>query len=730
MLRPLSLLPALVALVATLAGPVPVAVADRATPDAAPSDRSAAPSRGAARTAPVVEGDPLLVTIDDLTPSYIPREGQVRVTGTVTNRSDDVWQAINVHPFVSELPIRSSRALAAAHDVDPAEYVGERLYAVGTFDTVGNLRPGESATFAIRLRRQELDVTAAGVYWFGVHAMAEGPDPRDSVADGRARTFLSLMPRRLDEPVETAIVVPVRHPVVHAEDGRVARVRRWAQDLTSGPLRSLVDLGASAGSRPVTWLVDPAVPEAVRRLTEGNAARSLADTVEPEGEPGQDQGDGSPSPDPSDGPAASQEPGDEPEPEPEEVPQNPATAPGQAWLDRFREAISGDQVLALPYGDLDVSAALERDPATYRQARQRTGTQLEPFGVETDRAVSSPSGYLDPGTLGGIDPRDTVLVDESMTGGPGSPAVVRSGGTRMVVGSSAAYGGPGPGDRLAGVPLRQQVLAEAAVRALEDRPRPLVVVLPPTWSGGPTGFFDGLEVPWVDLVEVEDLGDRRGERIEADRLTYPELQTRRELDAANFTAAASLVEAGETLQNVLLRNDRIAAVVRDEAFTALSYAGRRDPNRWRVTADRARTWILGRLGRVQVTAPPKVILSSTSGRFSATLTNDLEHPVRVRVRAITDGPMVIEGPDLIEIGAESRSAVLLNATTDRLGVSNVRLLVTDEDGTPLGATDSLPIRSARVSEVIWLIIGTGVALLFGAIIVRLVRRVRRERAAT
>jgi hypothetical protein len=34
-----------------------------------------------------------------------------------------------------------------------------------------------------------------------------------------------------------------------------------------------------------------------------------------------------------------------------------------------------------------------------------------------------------------------------------------------------------------------------------------------------------------------------------------------------------------------------------------------------------------------------------------------------------------------------------------------------------------------VSQVIWLILGTGVALLFIAIVVRLVRRVRRARAA-
>jgi hypothetical protein len=47
--------------------------------------------------------------------------------------------------------------------------------------------------------------------------------------------------------------------------------------------------------------------------------------------------------------------------------------------------------------------------------------------------------------------------------------------------------------------------------------------------------------------------------------------------------------------------------------------------------------------------------------------------------------------------------------------------------TPLGSADELPIRSAQVSKVIWLIIGIGATLLFGAILVRLARRLRRAR---
>ena len=73
---------------------------------------------------------------------------------------------------------------------------------------------------------------------------------------------------------------------------------------------------------------------------------------------------------------------------------------------------------------------------------------------------------------------------------------------------------------------------------------------------------------------------------------------------------------------------------------------------------------------------------------------------------------------------DGSSTVLLGAATRRPGIHNVTLRLVDSTGTPLGASDSLPIRSAEVSNVIWVILGTGVVLLFGAIAVRLVRRLR------
>ena len=135
------------------------------------------------------------------------------------------------------------------------------------------------------------------------------------------------------------------------------------------------------------------------------------------------------------------------------------------------------------------------------------------------------------------------------------------------------------------------------------------------------------------------------------------------------------------------------------------------------------------LARIGVTTPTGVTLSSASGRLPATVVNDLEEPVTVRLDARSDLPMTLGVPDSIQVPAGGRVGVLLEATTQRQGIHNVSLLVTSVDGVPLGGRADLPIRAAQVSRVIWLIMGSGAVLLFGMIGLRLVRRVREARRA-
>jgi len=100
----------------------------------------------------------------------------------------------------------------------------------------------------------------------------------------------------------------------------------------------------------------------------------------------------------------------------------------------------------------------------------------------------------------------------------------------------------------------------------------------------------------------------------------------------------------------------------------------------------------------------------------------------VRVQVRTDGELTLSGGGVRRLGPGARSVVRFEATTSRAGVHNVILAVSSLDGVPLGSTDSLPIRAARVSAIIWIVMALGALVLFGMIGYRLPGQIRARRA--
>ncbi|WP_300640200.1 DUF6049 family protein [Nocardioides sp.] len=721
--------------------------------------------------------EPLHVTIEELTPGEIPGVGTIEVSGTVTNVDDETWTTLNLYPVIGDAPMTTAAELRAARRSDPLGFVGERVTDPGPYAVVDRLEPGATASYSFTVARSRLGVTERGVYWFAVHVLGQDTAGRDSTADGRARTFLPLVDqppaqgRRPDgatvvEPVPVAVVVPIRRRVLHRADGSLAETQEWIEDLgPGGTLGRLVDSAAAAGGSPLTWLVDPALTTAAAQLAAGNPPRSIAPTVDPttgEEEPPEPTGtasasegtdpsggttgsrDGSGSPDGSDGSddAASPSPSTSlvPEPvDPEDLDPEARAAARVAtdWLDDLTAAQSGtQQVLALPFGDLDVSGAAERAPELYARARQLGGATLPGLPeaeVATEPGISSPLGYLDPDAVAMASSDETLLLTDLEVGiGPDgtAPALASVDGRTVVVASSgAAQGGPGPGRRLSTVSVRQRILSEAAVRLLQDEPEPLVVVLPPGWSpDDPEALLPPLDTTWVDLDTVSDaVAGVQPTEVDPATLNYPGSQEVAELSPAMVRAVEDQIAAGEVLEEVLTLNDQVGDVLAGEAFAAASYTTRPVRRTARASAEATTARVRGLLEQVGVTTPPGVTLSSLSGRLPITIVNDLDQPVTVSLDAQSDLPMSLTVPDEIEVGAGGRASVLLEASTTRQAVHNVSLLVTSPSGEPLGARAELPIRSAQVSNVIWLIMGSGAVLLFGMIGLRLVRRVREAR---
>ena len=722
---------------------LPAVVPAIAAAGAAAGATTGAPARvTAGATAGAAETEPLVVHIDALTP-VLPRRGTFDISGTVTNTSDTEFTRVNLHVISSSSPIDSAAALAESAATPADAFVGPRVADDGTFDTVEVLAPGETAPFAMSVPVELLHATGEpGVYWIGVQALG------DTVLDGRllggvARTFIPALPRG-DDSLEAAVILPLRSRVWYEADGRIAGTERWADWLAEGGrLDTALDVADAAAGHEHSWLVDPAILDALHRLTRFNPSRSLApdptvpgqepSVPEPEEEP---TDDATPSVSPTTSsqtltpPAATGDGDDADEPTEEEV---ALAAAAQAWLERFAVSSTGRTVLALPFGDLDVSAAVRHRPQRYDDARDRSAQVMAELGIPAMPALAPENDVLSPEALLASPRRTTVLMGDTAFATPETrSSTVRLLKHRVVLTSTGAQsGGPAPTPADDPLAMRQRLLSEAALRVGAGSKAPVVLTLPRGWSAqDASALFAAFDETWLDPVSVTEVAARSATGVRSSALSYTEEDAEAELDAANFHAADRLAQSATLLEEVLALQTTVEQQVGDELLTTLSQQHRGRPRLAQRSAAAAREHIADQLASIRIEPIPRVVLSSDSGPLGATLVNGLDQPVDVAVVATSDSGMTLTGPGVRRLAPGARSRVTLNAEAQRPGVHNVRLAVTSESNVFLGSSARFPIRAAEVSGLIWVVMAAGAALLLSAAGLRVWRGLRgRDEAA-
>jgi hypothetical protein len=680
----------------------------------------------AATARPADPEQPLVPRIRTITPDYVPDHGPIVITGTVTNVSDQTWTSINVHGFMGTTAMTTTEELSEATRTPVESYVGNRITVPGTFASINSLAPGEQASFTVRLPQRTLPVTTPGVYWFGVHVLGDDGQggPREAV--GRDRTFIPYVPEGAlgaGAQEEAALILPLRAAITRAADGSVLDPEEWRASLRSGALRAVVDTGRAAHGRPLNWLIDPAVPDVVRRLAHGNPARTL---IAPPST--SDQGP-STSPSPSETASASgSASGSSATSAADEAPAATARV-ARRWLRHLRPLLASatSELLGLPYGDLAVDSAARNDTTLLPQAFRRTSHGLNPWDLPLSPVVAPPSGRIAAESMPDI-PRDAdVLLSDD--GVQDARSVVNRVGVHQVLltSSGAREGGPGPAPPGSSIALRQRILAEAALRVLGDQ-QPLVVQLPdPTSHALRPSFFSGLDVPWLRLTTLDAATAVTATPLEATALREPAAEDD-QLSAGLYSTAEDVLSSGTTLQSVLPDNQVLRKRLFEEVTGNASYDAAVTPYLALARMRETDRWVHSKLDAISLAAPQSVTLASSSGRFSALVSNELDVPVKVKVVAQAEHGLTISGGETVQLPPHGRQTVLLNASADERGVYNVRLELTNDNGVPLGAFDAFPMRAEQVSRLIWVIIGVGVALLFTAIGVRLTRRIISARA--
>lgn len=698
-------------------------------------------ARQAAPTSRTVEGDlrntaatettptpepaplPLAVTMDGLSSATVPKHGPVIVRGRVVNDSYDTWSDINVYACSSGTPITTSHDLRHAAEATTDDVVCGRT---SVFTTIDELTPGGSKSYRLKVPREQLGIgDRPGVYWFGVQALGTSTDGRDAVADGTIRTFLPQVGTGAERPTGRSaftVVLPIRGRTLHDADGRLAAAEGWQRSLApGGRLSNLLALAEDAPADGAALLVDPAVLAAVQQMAAGNPARTL-------GTPVPEKGEESASPSPS---ASSDTDTDS------DKKAAAGDADATAWLKRFTDLTSRLPVLALPYGDLDVAGAARHDSKELQRARTESDRFFAGLGIHASPVIAPPNGFLSPETRAAAGGATLIAssgaLPAELAEGVDIPSSVTIGSQRVLVSEAGvATGGPAPTSGTEALALRQRLLAEGLLRSGDGSTT--LVVLPWDSDPGPSArsFFEQLDRPFLRTTgSLPTTGDD----VAVPDLVYPSSQIAREVTRSQFDAADHLADLGDTLDRLLAEDDGVADTATREALSATSYlsrdavlanAGLKGAATSSVAG--ATAWYADRLGRVDVAVPRFVILGSTEGPFAMTVTNGLERPIRLGVRASTSGGLDIRAPKTIKVPPSSSRTVNLEAHTTEPGVHSLVLVVTDADGHPVRKSEDISIRSRDVGWVIWLIMGTGGALLLAAIAVRWRKRLRKDRA--
>ncbi len=665
------------------------------------------------------DSTPLSVHIDSLNRAEIPRHGRLVVTGTVTNDSNEQWQDINVHPLTSYDPMTTRSELAAAAATPADIYIGDRLAAPHTFDPIGDLGPGDSANFRISLPARALHISGApGVYWFGVHALGADAAGRDAYADGRARTFLPLLPRHHPPQTQAAVVLPLRVQVRRDPSGALLDTSTLTTDLAPGGLLDReLRFAQSAQGQPLTWLVDPAVLQAVDDLAHGNPPLSY-------GEP-TDQGS-SPSPSPTASPTV--EPTTAPADPDSATPVENQTAAG--WLERLEGAMTGQAVLGLPYADPDVAAVARRQPGLLKHARALADTTFRQFGVTDSPVVAPVDGVLNRAALHRLQPEDIVLVSDRGKALHRSEWLTGNGHALVFTDARAASGGPAPTPPYDALALRQRIAAAAALRALHHDSGPMVVELPMGWDPGSAWqqarFFAALgKLPWLQLTSVTPDGTAP---VHTGALPYPHAAEHRQVPASNVAVAHRLVVTGATLSSVLATDNDVPQRLTGAALAGVSYHARDTPRIARHQTAELNHSIHETLRQITITGTDFVTLSGGSGSLTVSLVNGLKVPVTVGIAARSESPGVrIDTPKPVQVAAGQRTTLRVGASSRAVGVHQITLTPISETGHRLGTPLVFSLRTSDVGRWIWVVLGAGGALLAFAIARRLVRRARAGR---
>jgi hypothetical protein len=147
------------------------------------------------------------VTINSMEPALPTRDGEITVTGRVTNISKERLNRLEALFWRNQAPILGRDGMEQALASDSNDPLGARY--TGAFQDLlaaGKpfLAPNASVDFRLRVKVSDLELSPTdGIYLMGVHVLQRG----NNVAIGRARVFVPVVAHRPKNKISITTIV-------------------------------------------------------------------------------------------------------------------------------------------------------------------------------------------------------------------------------------------------------------------------------------------------------------------------------------------------------------------------------------------------------------------------------------------------------------------------------------------------------------------------------------------
>lgn len=729
--------------------------------------------------------EPLVV--DSITPDVVDEDATLRVSGEVTNTTDEELSEVSVRMRYSRHPFTDRTELDDFSSGD-----GWQPDASGPDDEISEeLAPEGSQGYAL-----STDVDDLGLSGYGVYPMViEAVDGDDTVI-GSQYTFLPHLDPDEDAPeIDLAWVWPIMDTPQRADDDTFLSDSLPESLDAQGRLGRLLATGAQTSVN-----FDPGDDDLPEVLGLDQDAEEEEGTESPEDEVATDEetAQSEPTEQPTDGGSDEESPGNEEDAEPtrtDGVPVTWAVDPGtlddvvraasddfdvlddvlavpaesepvrhehaadesaQVWLREARRILPADTVVASPYANADLAAMLRNDIGTDAEESLRIGreTTMEALELVPDENYALPPGGLMDDSVhellsenganrylldGAAMPpaswlSTTPTAQEALTSpssGDEETALVSDPGLTDVLSMPSQT----QGDSALAL---QRFAAETAMIAGENAGGDRVVVASPEpqWDPGEefaSGVLEATEsLPWLNAEKLDDVELPAEEEREDTRrgLTYPDSSYETELSSTYLGQIQDVNRDVRMFNSVLVEdNDPFRP-----ALLRLSSAYWRDEE---ALAGAMRTLVAQDvqegLDSVRIIPGEPVTLASRTGITGILVANDLEDEsvfVTLSVFSENSERLTVESyTDSFEIAPGAKTTVYVPLSARVNGRTVLHTSLHNSAGEPINAQDTeIPVNATGLGTQALLISGIGVLILVAALAPRVVRKWARSSA--